>query len=105
VVSWMRPKSAFGKGGKAQRAATQREAAYGKGGRQRMFKQQAAGPDRPGNTGKDQTSAPGSRRASGGTARFGPSTAAPAKAGQTGTDSVKPVGGLSRPARPGECGT
>ena len=31
-----------------------------------MFRQQAAGTDRPGNTGKDQTSAPGSPRAAGG---------------------------------------
>ena len=38
----------------------------GKGGPNKMFRQQAAGPDRPGETGKDQTAAPGSKRAIGG---------------------------------------
>jgi len=60
---------------------------FSKGGHQRMFKQQAAGPDRPGNTGKDQTSASGSRRASGG------------------EKTPRAIGGLSRPARAGQSGT
>jgi len=37
----------------------QRGAAFGKGGNTRMFGKQAAGPDKPGTTGKDQTAAPG----------------------------------------------
>jgi hypothetical protein len=85
--------------------SVQRGATYARGSSTRMFKPQAAGPDRPGNTGKDQSAAPGSKRAVGGSAKFGPSSAAAAKAGQTGTDSVRPVGGAARPARAGECGT
>jgi hypothetical protein len=50
-----------------------------------MFRQQAAGPDRPGNTGKDQSPAPGTKFAKGG--------------------GTVAVGGLSRPARAGSTGT
>jgi len=70
----------------APKASTQRRTVFGRGGTTKMFKRQAAGPDKPGNTGKDQTSAPGSKRASGGT-------------------PVRGVGGLSRPARAGQSGT
>jgi hypothetical protein len=83
----------------------QRGTTFSKGGRTGMHKPQAAGPDRAGNTGKDQSAAPGSKRAVGGSAKFGTSSAVAAKAGQTGTDSVRPVGGAARPARAGECGT
>jgi hypothetical protein len=40
--------------------------AFARGGQNKMFGKQAAGPDRPGNTGKDQTAAPGPKRAQGG---------------------------------------
>ena len=50
-----------------------------------MFGKQAAGPDKPGNTGKDQTSAPGAKFAAGGSNKmFGFNQSVPAKAGQTG---------------------
>jgi hypothetical protein len=54
------------------------------GGRTPMFGKQAAGPDKPGNTGKDQRKAPGAKYAEGGKKqmRFRPSV--PAKAGATG---------------------
>jgi hypothetical protein len=90
---------------KPRKPTAQRGATYARGGSTRMFKPQAAGPDRAGNTGKDQTAAPGAKGPTGGTARFTPSKAVPAKAGQVGTDSVRPVGGAARPARAGECGT
>jgi len=72
-----------------------------------MFKQQAAGTDRPGNTGKDQTAAPGARRASGGSRTTGYSLSMRAVEGHTAPPRKGrgEVGGLSRPARPGECGT
>ena len=60
-----------------------RRAAFSKGGSTKMFKKQAAGPDRPGNTGKDQTAAPASKRAISGTRLSGPSFSMPAKAGHT----------------------
>jgi hypothetical protein len=49
-----------------------------------MFGKQAAGPDKPNNTGKDQRKAPGAKYAEGGKKqmRFRPSV--PAKAGATG---------------------
>jgi hypothetical protein len=59
----------------AQRAAT-----FGKGGSTKMFKQQAAGTDRPGNTGKDQTAAPGAKFAKGGSKKFSYSSSLLAKA-------------------------
>jgi hypothetical protein len=50
-----------------------------------MFGPQAAGPDKPGDTGKDQSSAPGAKFAAGGKGKmFGFSPAVPATAGQTG---------------------
>ena len=70
-----------------------------------MFKPQAAGPVKAGQMGKSQTAAPGAKGPTGGTARFTSSKAAPAKAGQVGTDGMRPVGGAARPARAGECGT
>lgn len=57
----------------------------GSGPTNKMFKPQAAGPDKPGNTGKDQTPAPGATFASGGL---------PEEAGY----------GISVPARPGTTG-
>jgi hypothetical protein len=59
--------------------STQRPAAYAKGGTTKMFKRQTAGPDRPGNTGKDQT--------------------------ETVVRPKPSVGGLAMPALPGQCGT
>jgi hypothetical protein len=50
-----------------------------------MFAKQAAGPDKPGNTGKDTSGAPGAKFASGGSTKmfsFNPSQ--PVTAGQTG---------------------
>jgi hypothetical protein len=84
----------------------QKSATLAEGGSTRMHPPQAANPQRPGRTAHAvKGAAPGSQGASGGAAKFGPSSAAPAKAGQVGTDSVKPVGGLARAARPGQCGT
>ena len=94
-----------------------RRADPAKGGKTHMFKQQAAGTDRPGNTGKDQTAAPGARYASGGTMPGSGGSASPAKSEHTGplgatarsSTRMYPkggaVGGEARPARPGECGT
>jgi hypothetical protein len=65
----------------------ERPAALAKGGgARRMFGEQAAGPIRPGQTGKAQNPAPGAKGPRGG--------------GKTGAD----VGGLARPARPGSTG-
>jgi hypothetical protein len=63
-----------------------RGTAFAKGGKAKMFGEQAAGPIRPGQTGKAQNPAPGSKGARGG--------------GKTGAD----VGGLARPAAPGATG-
>jgi hypothetical protein len=63
---------------------TQRGATLAKGGTTKMFGKQAAGPDKPGNTGKDQSRAPGAKAAKGGTtkmAAFAPPR--PAKPGRT----------------------
>jgi hypothetical protein len=54
---------------------------FARGGSTKMFKPQAAGPDRPGNTGKDQTAAPGAKRASGGPRTSGYSLSLPAVGG------------------------
>jgi len=68
--------------------STQRAAAFGQGGRQKMFAEQAANPQKPGRTAHDvEGAAPGSKRAAGG----GPTPRA--------------IGGESRRARPGETGT
>lgn len=58
---------------------------FAKGGDTPMFGQQAAGPDKPGNTGKDTSSAPGPKYAAGGSGKmFGFAGSQPATAGQTG---------------------
>lgn len=63
----------------------QHNVTFAEGGDDHMFGQQAAGPDKPGNTGKDPTSAPGPKYAAGGSTKmFGYNPAVPAKAGITG---------------------
>jgi hypothetical protein len=63
----------------------ERNVEFAKGGDTPMFKQQAAGPDKPGNTGKDQASAPGPKYAAGGSSKmYGYNPSVPATAGQTG---------------------
>jgi hypothetical protein len=58
---------------------------FAKGGDTPMFGQQAAGPDKPGNTGKDPSGAPGPKYAAGGSSKmFGFSPSQAATAGQTG---------------------
>jgi hypothetical protein len=58
---------------------------FAKGGDTHMFGKQAAGPDKPGDTGKDQSPAPGAKFASGGSGKmFGFNPSQPATAGQTG---------------------
>jgi hypothetical protein len=58
---------------------------FAEGGDGHMFGKQAAGPDKPGNTGKDPTGAPGAKFASGGSGKmFGFNPSQPATAGQTG---------------------
>jgi hypothetical protein len=66
------------------KSSAQHDVEFAEGGTTKMFKQQAAGPDKPGNTGKDQSPAPGARFAKGG--------------------SKTSVGGLSRPAQGGRTG-
>jgi hypothetical protein len=62
-----------------------RDVEFAEGGDGHMFGQQAAGPDKPGNTGKDTSGAPGAKFAAGGKGKmFGFSPAQEAKAGQTG---------------------
>lgn len=64
---------------------SQHDVEFAEGGNTPMFGEQAAGPDRPGNTGKDPTAAPGPKFAAGGSSRmFGFSPSLPAKAGITG---------------------
>jgi hypothetical protein len=63
----------------------QHDVTFAEGGDQHMFSKQAAGPDKPGNTGKDQSTAPGPKFAAGGSHKmfsFHPSQ--PATPGQTG---------------------
>lgn len=63
----------------------QHDVTFAEGGDTPMFKKQAAGPDKPGNTGKDQTAAPGPKYAAGGSSKmFGYAGSQPATAGQTG---------------------
>ena len=58
---------------------------FAEGGDTHMFGKQSAGPDKPGNTGRDQTPAPGPKYAAGGSSKmFGYNPSQPAKAGQTG---------------------
>ena len=59
----------------------QHDVTFAEGGDTHMFSQQAAGPDKPGNTGKDQSSAPGNKFAEGGKTKmhsYTPSQAATA---------------------------
>jgi hypothetical protein len=75
---------------KPTKRSVPRRIIFGKGGSTRMFKKQAAGTDRPGNTGKDQTAAPGSKRASGGAPpRVHGGLSQPALPGQTAPDGVR----------------
>jgi hypothetical protein len=63
----------------------QHDVTFAEGGDTPMFKKQAAGPDKPGNTGKDQSAAPGPKYAQGGSGKmFGFNPSVPATAGQTG---------------------
>jgi hypothetical protein len=64
---------------------TSHDVTFAEGGDTHMFSQQAAGPDKPGNTGKDQSGAPGPKYAAGGKNKmFGFAGSQPATAGQTG---------------------
>jgi hypothetical protein len=64
---------------------TEKDVTFAEGGDTPMFSEQAAGPDKPGNTGKDTSSAPGAKYAEGGKGKmFGYNASQPAKAGQTG---------------------
>jgi hypothetical protein len=57
---------------------------FAEGGDTPMFGQQAAGPDKPGNTGKDPSSAPGPKFAAGGSGKmFGFSPSISQQAGRT----------------------
>ena len=69
----------------ATKKEAQHDVTFAEGGDTPMASQQAAGPDKPGNTGKDPTAAPGPKFAAGGSTKmagFNPSV--PATAGQTG---------------------
>lgn len=62
----------------------QHDVEFAKGGDTPMFGKQAAGEDKPGNTGKDQSAAPGPKYAEGGSTKmYGYSPSVPAKAGIT----------------------
>jgi hypothetical protein len=57
---------------------------FAEGGDTKMFGKQAAGPDKPGNTGKDPSAAPGPKYAAGGSNKmFGFSPSQPQQAGRT----------------------
>jgi hypothetical protein len=57
---------------------------FAEGGDTKMFGKQSAGPDKPGNTGKDPTAAPGPKYAAGGSGKmFGFSPSVPQQAGRT----------------------
>ena len=63
----------------------QHNVTFAEGGDTHMFGKQAAGPDKPGNTGKDPTAAPGPKYAAGGTSKmFGFNGSQPQQAGRTG---------------------
>jgi hypothetical protein len=68
---------------KPKKKSAQRLVEFAEGGSNKMFFQQAAGPDKPGNTGKDQSSTPGAKRARGGPRTRGYSLALPAQPGHT----------------------
>jgi hypothetical protein len=69
---------------------SERSTTYARGGKDRMFKERAAGPAKPANTGKAQTAAPGAKRAIGGPKNQGyglslpvqPDRTAPARLGK-----------------------
>ena len=62
----------------------QHNVTFAEGGDAHMFGKQSAGPDKPGNTGKDPTGAPGPKFASGGTNKmFGYNGSQPQQAGRT----------------------
>lgn len=64
---------------------TEHDVEFAEGGDTPMFSQQAAGPDKPGNTGKDTSAAPGAKFAKGGSTKmYGFTPSQEAKAGQTG---------------------
>jgi hypothetical protein len=65
------------------KGSVQHGAAFAKGGKTKMFGKQAAGPDRPGNTGKDQSAAPGAKAAKGGPHLSRSAVSLLAKAGRT----------------------
>jgi hypothetical protein len=48
----------------------QHDVTFAEGGDTHMFGKQAAGPDKPGNTGKDPTAAPGPKYAAGGSTKM-----------------------------------
>jgi len=63
----------------------QHNVTFAEGGDTPMFKKQAAGPDKPGNTGKDQSAAPGPKYAAGGSHKmFGYAGSQPKEPGTTG---------------------
>lgn len=69
----------------ATKKEAQHDVTFAEGGDTPMFGKQAAGPDKPGNTGKDQAAAPGPKFAAGGSGKmYGFSPSVPAKAGITG---------------------
>jgi hypothetical protein len=69
----------------ASKQESEKDVEFAKGGNTPMFGQQAAGPDKPGNTGKDTSGAPGAKYAEGGKGKmFGFTPSQPAKSGQTG---------------------
>jgi hypothetical protein len=62
----------------------QHDVEFAEGGDTHMFGEQAAGPDKPGNTGKDPTAAPGAKFAAGGSTKmFGFSPAVSQEPGRT----------------------
>lgn len=64
---------------------SEKDVTFAEGGDTPMFGKQAAGPDKPGNTGKDTSGAPGAKFAKGGSGKmFGFTPSQDAKAGQTG---------------------
>lgn len=62
------------RGNKLSVNATKKEAQhnvqFAEGGDTHMFGKQSAGPDKPGNTGKDQSAAPGPKYAAGGSGKM-----------------------------------
>lgn len=62
----------------------QHDVTFAEGGDTPMFGKQSAGPDKPGNTGKDTSAAPGPKYAVGGTNKmFGFNGSQPQQAGRT----------------------